>query len=187
MDFKKDILLIDIEFTGLDLEKHEIIQLAAVLLDRKTLKEKKSFCKFIKPQKWAKRDPESMAVNGISWEMLKNAQSLKTVLNRFNKFVNPKNAVLSYYGGPADMDFLREAYKKAGLKWQFDYHYFNLWGLFYAFLAVKNKLKNKNKHTGFMLDDLARKLKVKISGFRHDALYDCRLEAEVFRKIIKKI
>src|SRR4051812_14401979 len=37
--FNKDILLLDIESTGTDVTKHEIIQLAAILLDKKTLKE----------------------------------------------------------------------------------------------------------------------------------------------------
>lgn len=186
MDFKKDLLLIDIEFTGLDLGKHEIIQLAALLLDKKTLKEKKSFCAFIKPQKWANRDLKSMAINGISWEKLKNAGNLKTVLSKFNKFANQKNAVLSYYGGPADMDFLRVAYKKAGIKWQFDYHFFNLWAVFYHHFAVKDQLRNKARFAGFSLEDLMRRFNIK-SGKRHDALEDCRIEAEVLRRIIKKI
>ena len=42
MNFERDILLIDTEFTGFDIDKHEIIQLAAVLLDKKTLKEKRA-------------------------------------------------------------------------------------------------------------------------------------------------
>ena len=35
MNFKKDILLIDTEFSGFDIDKHEILQLSAVLLDKK--------------------------------------------------------------------------------------------------------------------------------------------------------
>ena len=40
MNFYKDILLIDLETTGLDAGRHEIVQIAAVLLDKKTLKER---------------------------------------------------------------------------------------------------------------------------------------------------
>ena len=32
--------MIDMEFTGIDIAKHEIIQIAAIVLDKKTLKEK---------------------------------------------------------------------------------------------------------------------------------------------------
>src|SRR5690242_57087 len=146
--FNKDLLLIDIESTGLDDGRHEIIQLAAVLLDKKTLREKKAFTSYIKPTKWKNRDPEAMAVCKITWDMVKDAPSLKTTLGTFSQHF-PKNVILSYYGGPMDMDFLRAAFKKSGLNFHFDYHYLNLWPIFYSYFAVKNKLTNKHKFTGF--------------------------------------
>ena len=142
MDFKKDLLLIDLEATGLDAARHEIIQIAAILLDKKTLKEKEVFSSYIKPSKWANRDKESMAINKITFSQVASAPSIKEVLRQFNKLFNPKSVILSYYGGPLDMDFLRAAYKKAGVKWQFDYHYLNLWGVFYSFLAAHGQLNN---------------------------------------------
>lgn len=206
MDFKKDLLLVDLETTGLDAQKHEIIQIAAILLDKKTLKEKEIFSSFVCPLRWKNRDPESMKVNGIKWEQLKNAPDLKTVLRALESIIETSrlalrtrsknivraksrtihNIVLSYYGGPLDMDFMREAYRKTGLKWQFDYHYFNLWAFFYAFLASKNKLKNSKKFTGFSLDDFMKEFKIK-SNSRHDALEDCRIEAEVLRRIMQNL
>ncbi len=185
MNFNKDILLIDLEMTGLDSSKHEIIQLAAVLLDKKTLKEKEIFNTFIRPSKWANRDPESMKVNKIVLDSVKDAPSLKKVIGDFDQLFG-HNVVLAYYGGPADMDFLRAAYKKTGKKFLFDYHYFNLWGLFFSYLAAKNKLKNSKKFAGFSLDDFMKEFKLK-SLQRHDALEDCRIEAEVLRRIIKNI
>jgi DNA polymerase-3 subunit epsilon len=184
MDFKKDLLLIDLEMTGLDVEKHEIIQISAVLLDRKTLKEKSFFNSYVKSTKWKNRDPEAMAVNKIHSEWLRNSPSLKKVLFSFSKKFNPKQVILSYYGGPLDMDFLRFAYKRSKIKWQFDYHYFNLWAYFYGILGSKNLLKNSKKYTGFTLEDLMARLKIKIQN-RHDGLADCRAEAEVLRKIVK--
>lgn len=185
MNFWKDLLLIDLETTGLDSSKHEIIQLAAVLLDKKTLKEKETFNNFVKPSSWDKRNPESMKINGISWEQVKNAPTLKKVLDSFQKQFG-RAVILSYYGGPVDMDFLRAAYKKIGKKFLFDYHYFNLWALFLSYLAVRNKLTNKKKFAGFNLDDFMAEFKLK-SKHRHDALADCRIEAEILRKIIKKL
>lgn len=187
MDFKKDLLLIDTELTGLNPDRHEIIQLAAVLLDKKTLKEKKSFSLYIKPQKWANRDPESMAINNIPFVDLKNAPSLRQGIEKFAKFANPKNVILSFYGGIADMVFMQKAYKQIKKPFPFDYHYFNLWPFFYAYLAAQNGLRNKTKHAGFTLDDLMDKYAIKISGSRHDALYDCRAEAEILRRIMKKL
>lgn len=185
MDFKKDLLLIDLESTGLDVDKHEIIQIAAVLLDRKTLKEKKFFNSYIKPTKWQTRDLESMKVNGLTWEVLKNGAIMKEVLKNFSKFCDPKKVILSSYVSFADKNFLLHAYKKHKVQWKFDYHVFDLWGFFYAKLAFKNKLKNGKDFAGFGLESLLKDLKIKIPGKHHDALYDCRLEAEVLRRLIK--
>ncbi len=184
MNFYKDLLLVDLETTGLDSFRQEIIQLSAVLLDKKTLNEKAVFNAYIKPLKWQLRDRESMRINGVKKEWLNAAPPLKDVLKEFNKQFNPQRVILSYYGGPVDMDFLRAAYYKHNLKWQFDYHYFNLWAFFYAHLALKNQLKNNKKFTGFSLEDLMRKFKIK-SQSRHDGLTDCRIEAEILRKIVK--
>jgi DNA polymerase III epsilon subunit-like protein len=175
---------VDLETTGLDVSKQEIIQLSAVLLDKKTLKEKAFFNAYVKPSKWLNRDLESMRINGIKKEWLDAAPPLKQVLKEFNAKFNAKTLVLSFYGGLLDMDFLRAAYKKHNVQWQFDYHYFNLWAFFYGVLAKRKGLKNSKVFTGFSLDDLMKKFKIKSSS-RHDGLEDCRIEAEVLRKIIK--
>ena len=99
MDFKKDILLIDLETTGLDASLQEIIQLGAILLDRKTLKEKKSFSTYVKPTKWKHRNLESMEVNKIRWEQVKDAPSLKKAVENFELLFGT-DVVLAYYGGP---------------------------------------------------------------------------------------
>src|SRR4051812_1032471 len=107
--FNKDILVLDIEATGINVTKHEIIQLAAVLLDKKTLKEKKSFNSFVKPKKWSTREPEAMAINNIAWAQLKNAPSIKSVLQKFNRTFG-HNCIPSTYGGNLDIIFLPAAY-----------------------------------------------------------------------------
>ncbi len=183
MNFKKDILLIDLETTGLDASKQEIIQLAAVLLDKKTLEEKEAFDTYIRPARWAKRNRESMEVNGITWRQVKDAPGLKKAIADFETLFG-SDVVLAYYGGPVDMDFLRAAYKKIRRKFRFDYHYFNLWGVFFAYLAVRDKLRDNKKFTGFTLDDFMKEFDLK-SENRHDALEDCRIEAEILRRVLK--
>ncbi len=187
MNFHKDILLVDLESTGLDASRHEIIQIAAVLLDKKTLKEKKHFSCYVKPQKWKQRDPEAMAVNNISYEQLRLAPTLVEAIAGFETIFDPKKVILSHYGGPLDTDMLRVAYKKIGKAFPFDHHYFNLWGLFFAYVAAREKLFQKNKFTGFSLDDFIGYFHFAIPKDRHDALTDCRVEAEIFRNIMKEI
>lgn len=184
MNFNHDILLIDLEFTGFDVAKNDIIQIAAVLLDKKTLKEKTSFSSYIRPTHWQHRDRESMKVNKISLDMLKGAPSLKSVIKNFDRTFG-HNVIQAAYVGFNDKRFLLEAYKRAGVKYRFNYHYFDLWGLFYAYLAKNNGLKSNKDFAGFGLETLIKKFKIKVNKNElHDALVDCRVEAEVLRKVI---
>lgn len=188
MDFKKDILLIDTEFGGFDINKHELFQLAGVLLDRKTLKEKKSFNSFIKPTpgRWKNRQADAMAVNKITLEQLKDAPALKQVITKFDKTFG-HDVILAAYVGYNDKKFLLESYRRAGVKWQFDYHYFDIWGLFYAYLAGKNKLKSTKDFAGFGMEYMLKDFKMQVPTTLHDALTDCRIEAEVLRRIMKEL
>ena len=74
-----------------------------------------------------------MEVNKIFWDQLKDAPSLKSVVEDFNELFDPKKAVIAYYGGPIDMDYLRDAYEKSKIKWNFDYHFLNLYPNFASF------------------------------------------------------
>jgi len=188
MNFHKDILLIDTEFSGFDVpKKHDLLQIAGVLLDKKTLKEKKFFNTYVKPAKWKSRDLASMKVNKISWEMVKDAPSLPVAIKKFNRAF-PKNVIQAFYVGYNDKRILMDAYKRAGVKWPFDYHYFDLWALFYGYLAKRGKLNSKKDFAGFGLEYLIKVLKININkNDMHDALVDCRLEAEVLRKIIREV
>lgn len=187
MNFYRDLLLVDLETTGLDSGKHEIIQLAGIILDKKTLKEKKSFSIFVKPKKWKNRDIESMNVNKIEWDQLKDAENIIHALQEFNSFLGDKKYTLTNYGGNLDGNFLQAAYKAHSIPYPFDYHVFNIWSLAYPFLASKDGLENKRKPAGFGMDDFAKKYHIKLEGVRHEALSDCRLEAEVLRKLMEKI
>jgi len=186
MDFKKDLLILDTELTGLDAEKHEIIQLAGVLLDRKTLKEKAFFNSYIRPVKWASRDPEAMEVNKLELTVLKEAPDLKKAIRSFAKKFNPKKVLLVAYVGWVDKRFLLKAFEKAGAKWAYDYHYLDIWSLAYASLAKKGQLKNPKEFAGFNMENLLKKYKISLPGSHHDALFDCRAEAEILRQVIKR-
>lgn len=184
--FNKDILIIDVEATGVDFNKHELLELAGVLLDKKTLNEKKRFESFVKPTKWKNRDPEAMAVNKMTWDMVKGAPSLKTVLKKFEKTFGT-NVIIAPYGTIMDTAMLRTSYKKVGMKYKYDYHVFDIWPLCYLYMAKKNLLKNKKRFSGFSLNDIANHFKIKIPSNRHTALADCLLEAAVLRKLTKTL
>jgi DNA polymerase III epsilon subunit-like protein len=187
-NFKKDILLIDTEFTGFDINKHELLQLAGVLLDKKTLKEKKHFNSFVRPTpaRWKHREKDAMAVNRITLEQIKDAPTLKEVIRKFDKTFG-HNVIQAAYVGYNDKRFLTDSYKRAGVKWQFDYHFFDIWGLFYGFLAARNMLTSKKNFSGFGMEMLMKHFKIEIPTTLHDALTDCRCEAEVLRRVMQEL
>jgi DNA polymerase III epsilon subunit-like protein len=185
-NFNKDILMLDIESTGLDVTKHEIIQLAAVLLDKKTLREKKRFNSYVKPQRWNLRSSEAMKVNGLTFEQLKNAPSLKTVLKKFDKTFG-KDLIPATYGGNLDIVFLPAAYRSAKMKYPFEHHTFNMWPVCYVLMAQKKQFKNKQRFVGFTLENTGDYLGVKRLPGRHDALIDCLYQADVLRAVLKAL
>ncbi len=184
--FNKDLLVLDIEATGVDFSKHELIQIAAILLDKKTLKEKKRFESFIRPRKWKNRSAEAMAVNQITWDMVKDAPDLKTVLKKL-KTTFGTNVILAPYGTILDTLMLRLGYKETKMRYPYDYHVFDIWPLVYVYMARHKLLKNKKRFSGFRLDDAAKHFKIKVPAGRHTALVDCEIEAEVLRRILKKM
>jgi DNA polymerase III epsilon subunit-like protein len=127
-----------------------------------------------------------MKVNKIAFETIKNAPSLKAVLKKFEQKFSPKKVIFAYYGGPVDPDFLRAGFIKAGMKFTYDYHFFNIWGLFYTFFALKGMLNNRKRFSGFSLEDAMEYFKIK-SGSRHDAMEDAIIEAKILQKIVKEL
>ncbi len=184
--FNKDLLMLDIECTGIDVTKHEIIQIAGVVLDKKTLKEKQSFVSYVKPTNWKARDPEAMAICKIEWKDVKDAPSLKTVLQKFNKTFG-HDVIPTTYGGNLDIIFLPAAYRKSGMKYPFEYHSFNMWPLCYTYMGKRNQLKNKKRYVGFSLEDLGDYLGVGRMAGRHDAMGDCLYQAAILRALLKVV
>jgi DNA polymerase III epsilon subunit-like protein len=186
--FNKDILIVDIEASGLDAERYELIQLAAIQLDKKTLKPKQEFASYIRPKKWKTRSRAAMAINKIKKEDLANAPELETVIKKFAKLFPPSQVIFAHYGGVIDIDFVRQAFRKIGRTYPYhpyDYHFFDIWSVCYAYASLKNKLRNKKRFTGFSMEDLMKHFNIK-NDERHDALADCNIEAEIFRRIMQE-
>jgi DNA polymerase III epsilon subunit-like protein len=181
----KDLLLVDLETSGLDPAVHDMIQIGAVLLDKKTLKEKKAFSSFVKPVNWKKRMEESMQINKIDYSQLKDAPNSLEVLNDLTELADPKKVILSYYVGTLDIDFLKATFKRNKQNFPFDYHFLNIWGIFLAYAYKHGLMTNKKQFAKFGLEDLIKHFKIDIpEESLHDALVDCRVEAEILRRIM---
>lgn len=173
--FSKDILLIDFETTGLDLDRSLPIQLGAVLLDKETLKEKDSFLSFIK-QDLSDMNPVAAKIHGITDESLTDALSPKEVIEKFLKQFGTE-VYLASWNEMLDHTMMAKLLKEVDKDiYAHDYHYLDVWSLAYLYLVQQGKGDVVRSEPTFQYFGLPPRK-------NHDALEDCRHTAEVLRKV----
>ncbi len=177
MTFLKDILLIDFETTDVDPEKAKPLQIAAVLLDKNDLSEKESFSSYIKHD-LSDANPKALEVNGITEEMLASAPIQDEVIRKFvEKFGN--DVLLASCVQYLDLAMLLKMIKEAGLDLHpYDhYHYLDVWPVAYTHL-VKGGYSG-----GLFVNEIMEAFALPPRG-THQALEDCRIAAEILRKVM---
>lgn len=106
-----DIVVFDIETTGLDPENDEITELGAVKIEHGEVTEK--FSSFVKPNVRIPKEVENLT--GISNEMVEFAPKVEDVIEDFYNWA--KGCILSGHNiAGFDMKFVRKAGLKVGLK-----------------------------------------------------------------------
>lgn len=174
----KDLLILEVETTGTQVEKDVIIQLTALLLDKDNLLEKDIFNTYIRTSLLEGTLREHSKVLGIPFTTMqqspKTADTLKQFAARFQ--TQPTIAVQS----TQTIFFLRQAFRKALLPFELDGHIFDLWTIEYIF---SRKLGLNKIPT---LDTLLDHFNLTKKNMRN-ALERARLEAEVLRRIIKLV
>lgn len=167
MKFPKDILVID--FEGLAEPK----QIGAVLLDKDTLQEKDSFSSYI----YTDIQGKVSSISGITQEMLDSAPS-QTEIGKvvFDKF--GADIMLGSWVADLDIGHFKKIMTAAGIEWsQYDWHVLDIWPLAYVHLL-------KQGYTGSLhSEEMFQAFGAKPRG-NHDALEDCRLAADVLRKVV---
>lgn len=174
MKFHKDILIID--FEGV---KHPV-QVGAVLLDKETLEEKDSFASYI----YADLEGLKVLKSGITQEMINDAPKQgevgKLIYDKFGSdlFLGSwvQNLDITHFVkllSAAEIDFIegRTSFKK------YDFHILDIWPIAYTHAL-------KQGYTGSILsEELFQYFGAKPRGL-HNALEDCRITADVLRKIV---
>ena len=178
MEFLKDILLIDFETTDIDFVKAEPIAFGAVLLDRKTLEEKKSFQTLIAAD-LSSQNPESAKIHGITQEKLTGAPDQATAIKQIIETFGT-DVLLASWVQSLDHRMLEKMLIAADLPMAtYDFHYLDLWPAAYLYL-VKKGTEVVSIHSQQMIEALG----IIRTGEFHDALNDCRIAAEALRKMM---
>ena len=115
----KKIAFVDLETTGLDPFKHEIIEIGLVIYDvEKGTLEELNFK--IRPMNIAAAEPKALEVNGYTESGWKNALPLRAVLQEVSSRCS--GAYFLAYNATFDWSFLEAAYEKTRLPIPCHYH-----------------------------------------------------------------
>ncbi len=174
----RDILLVDLETSGTDPLRHGIAQVGALLLDQVTFDEHGTIDLHVRLAESDEIDPESAKVSRIDELAARSAFAvpLAEALDQLEALGKPDEVVLAAWNADFDVSFLRAAYRRLDRPWPWDFHVLELWSVAWALrpdlpsptiAQAKKALEIGNPHT-------------------HDALEDCRLEAEILRRLMKR-
>lgn len=168
-----DVVIFDVESTGIDTTKDEIIQIAAIRVSQN--KELEVFEKFLKLVD-IKSVKDSFKVHGFSDLYLnENGQDAKEVLKEFAKFVEGKVVVghnVSY-----DLSILKSQMNRMNLG------FINIKGVYDTLDLSRKFYFDFPKHT---LDFLSKKLNVETSP-DHNAMNDIKATYQILQRIIPMI
>lgn len=179
----KHYLIIDLEMCGvkgsnrkkMHCEKHEIIQIGAVLLDNK-YRIIDEFSSYVQPE-YGEVDEFIENLTGIKQEMLTNAPKLRAVLMNFtNWLAGRKPMVLSW--SDSDYHQLQKEMRIKKIKHHVIQDLFDEWSDFQRSFDRMLGLKNQ-----FALEDAMKISRVEFMGKMHDGLCDAYNTARLFKKV----
>jgi len=178
MRFIKDILFFELQTTGQDTEKDNIIQLSAVLLDKDNLLEKANFNSYVRVSFLDSVITEHSKMLQIDFDTLKKSPKIYDTIKRFGAQFGTDLLLATH--NVANLLFLRNAFKKSSIRFEYDSHILDLWTLGYIYTLNYGIKKMPTFNTFLDIFKLEQKRP-------YDALEKVRLEADVFRRFIKEV
>lgn len=175
----KNLAFIDIETTGFNVEKHEIIEIACVIVKQNNGALGSVVEEFelkIKPEKIADADPEALAINGYNEAGWMFAVSLEQAMKMLSE--KTKDCIMVAHNIAFDYSFIAKAFATTNIPDQ----------MFYAKIDTISfalaKLHNDQTVTRYSLGSLCERFGI-INERAHTALADTRATVEVYRKLLE--
>lgn len=176
--YNKTLAFLDIETTGMDVNKHEIIELGCVLVkeqDDGSYKIVDELDLKIQPTHIETAEPEALRVNGYEPSAWFFAHSLKDALTELT--AKAEGAVVIGQNISFDWSFLAKAFADCGMEDPFFYAKMDTRSMAFA------KLKDMHDISKLSLRALCEYFGVQ-NNRAHTALADARATFEVFEKLM---
>lgn len=173
----------DLECTGLEPERHEIIQIARVVIDTvdHQIISGLTTSEYIQPERWDQRDNAAMKVNGLTIKKLQaEGISPKLALEDFCRGVDWNQTVLAAWGSDFETKFLQDGFRRIDRVVPFTYKVIDVRSLGHLTRARLGfteylGLGESCDYYGVPFD----------SSKAHDALYDATKTAELALALLK--
>lgn len=124
----KPLVFTDVETTGLDPDKNEILEFAAI-------KGSETLVMKIKPRRIHTAHPKALEVNGYNDTEWADAEDITTAAPKIIAFL--RDAVFVAHNAKFDVSFIESFLREAGITERIDYHVVDTCGLAYVFLVPK--------------------------------------------------
>ena len=172
---KHNFAFIDIETTGLNIIRHEIIEIGCVLTTP-SLEVIDEFELKIKPKNIEIADPVALKINHYNSKDWESAVSLEEAIKIFAD--KTEDTVMVGHNISFDASFLDKAFYETGIKKKF-FHYHLLDTVSIAF----TKLHDNEEIDRFTLHELCQYFGIE-NKKEHTALSDARADFELYKKLM---
>lgn len=185
--FRNNLIFIDCEMSGLDHTRHQLLEIAAIKADPKTIKNLDTFHTFVGPpegsnsdQVLAQADPKALSKNGLDPTRLAFASSPREAMKKLTKWL-PEKYIFVGFNLNLDFLFLNHAMREAGLR-SLSCRFIDLVGI----IELYNNYQGTDRFDDFSLSGVCKSLGIKVAN-AHTALGDAELCMELFKHLIEKI
>jgi len=178
---EQNLAFVDVETTGLDPDKHEVIEIGCVLVNQNWPGDAPIFDLIeefelkIKPVQIENADPVALRINGFDPNQWVFAYDLKQAMEIFGK--KTADAIMVGHNVCFDFMFIDKAFKKADVPNKMHYHKLDTISIAFA------KLHNEGGADRFSLNFLCEYFGIK-NEHAHTALSDARATFEVYKKLM---
>jgi DNA polymerase III alpha subunit (gram-positive type) len=170
----RPIMFIDFEMTGLNVNSHEIIEVAALLVRPPHFTIDNSYYSKVAPQHIATADPRALELLHYSPQAWQDAIPLRQMLQDLTAFA--PNCFLAGWSVQNEWNFLIHALEQEKMPYFFDEKMIEVWSLAYAKLYTNQTLDRLS------LANTCKLFKIPIDQHKPDS--DIRATYEIFKRLV---
>ncbi len=175
---KANIVFVDLETTGLNPLRHEIIEIGYIVVKQPKLEVIEEGAIKVRPKHIQTASKGALKLNKYNKKDWEKAVPLKKALQILAK--KSRGAVFVGHNIWMDMCFLEIAFQREKVKRFYDYHVLDTVSLAFSKLRGRGE---EIKH--YSLKELAKYFGIKMER-PHEALSDARATFEIYRKLVKE-